>query len=304
MYMSFSLTLTAMQFPDAVSQADSEWQACGSTIYTSLPPIEDVSMATNLKLLCPFHVAQAFTDHNLTIDREKGIHRWGSVVRAKLVAYEKSPFSGVFKTGVDNAIMRFSLAKPSTTTKCTPGFGMKYYIDNHEPINMLAMYRLDGQESFNIFENKFTNVLPKPAGDPKLKVLNVSFKAGLKIAGFTKGNPLELDSSEMASIDQFGNTVENSDVVVPFELIFAPTKEAKALLDGITHDDDFRVMLEGKGFADGQGIRLYKVYARESEGKDPIRIGHIETTSPFINSSYADENLYFRHPNVKTLDKQ
>ena len=67
-------------------------------------------------------------------------------------------YTGIF-SGASKGVARFSLAKepapPALNT--APGMGLKFLRDGVDSANLVAMFGVDGQESWNFFKNDFTN---------------------------------------------------------------------------------------------------------------------------------------------------
>ena len=58
---------------------------------------------------------------------------------------------------------RLSLALEPDTEKLNtaPGMGLKFLRDGVDSANLVAMYSVDGQESWNFFKNDFSNHIPE-----------------------------------------------------------------------------------------------------------------------------------------------
>jgi hypothetical protein len=122
-----------------------------------------------------------------------------------------------------------------------------------------------------------------------LTPLGWSFAAGYKLFSGREGDPKSLTIDHFADVTGDGRVVNNPRQ--PYSLLFAATKEAKALLAKITPTDDFRHLLEGKG----NNMVLYRVYARKHFDSVPTLVGQIVTRTHFVASRFGDENLFFRH---------
>ena len=52
--------------------------------------------------------------------------------------------------------------EPDTSKLNTaPGMGLKFLRDGMDSANLVAMYSVDGQESWNFFKNDFSNHIPR-----------------------------------------------------------------------------------------------------------------------------------------------
>ena len=104
-------------------------------------------------------------------------------------------------------IGRLSLAKEPVTSKSTPegahdnfapGIALKCFRSGKDSANMIAMYSVEGQKSWNFFKNNFTNHIPEEANTFMMK----------KVAEtFSKATPYvaTLGTTKAASIDEDGN---------------------------------------------------------------------------------------------------
>ena len=51
--------------------------------------------------------------------------------------------------------------EPDTgTVRTAPGMGLKFLRDGMDSANLLAMFAVEGQESWNFFKNDFSNHIP------------------------------------------------------------------------------------------------------------------------------------------------
>merc|ERR1719228_1602409 len=88
--------------------------------------------------------------------RNKYIHTVGTVGQVEWRNLGDHPYTGIFE-GATQGIVRFSLAKePSNTSNSTaPGMGLKFLRDGKDSANLVAMYSVNGQDSWNFFKNDF-----------------------------------------------------------------------------------------------------------------------------------------------------
>ena len=73
------------------------------------------------------------------------------------------PYTGVFR-GAEHCVIRMSLTtEPDPRVKKTsPGFGLKCLRDGVDSGNLVAMFSVSGQESWNFFLKNFSNHVSKP----------------------------------------------------------------------------------------------------------------------------------------------
>ena len=81
-----------------------------------------------------------------------------------------SPFTGLFESGADYGLIRLSLASKPSSTHMTPGFGLKFLRDGIDSANLVAMYRVAGQDNWNFFANDFSNHIPGETASTLLKL--------------------------------------------------------------------------------------------------------------------------------------
>ena len=97
--------------------------------------------------------------------RQKYIHTVGAVGKVEWVDMGGHPYTGIFQ-GASQGIARLSLAQePSPDALNTaPGMGLKFLRDGVDSANLVAMFDVAGQESWNFFENIFTAHIPEVSG--------------------------------------------------------------------------------------------------------------------------------------------
>ena len=128
--------------------------------------------------------------------REKFIHSVGVVATAEWRSLGSHGYTGVF-TGSQHVIIRMSLASQPDPQqlKTTPGIALKFLRDGVDSGNMVAMFSVDGQQSWNFFRNNFTNHIPS-FQSPAL------FPLGAKFATATR-NIQQVGLSDMARYERW-----------------------------------------------------------------------------------------------------
>ena len=215
--------------------------------------------------------------------RHKAIHSVGNVAKVKFVSSGANKFTGIFG-GADHGLVRLSVAagEPSPKTlNLKPGMGLKFLRDGVDSANLVAMFSVDGQESFNFFENSWNTIIP----DVKsilLKPVAIKFSSAtdfIQVCGL----------SDMASYDQTGASVDAP--VFPFKLRFEPSGEVEFPSDKYY---DYRDQLS----TIQAGTKLFKIYALDAPedlGGQETYIGDLVTDSEMTTSNWGDEHLFFRH---------
>lgn len=109
-------------------------------------------------------------------ERKKLIHTVGCVSKVQLTSNGEHPFTGAFSKGTDTAMLRISMAaKPDPKTKNTiPGMGLKFFRDGIDSASMVAMYGVEGQDTWNIFANDWSNHIAESTELP-LEILATHF---------------------------------------------------------------------------------------------------------------------------------
>merc|ERR1711953_465071 len=205
--------------------------------------------------------------------RIKYIHTVGAVGQVQWVDRGGHSYSGIF-TGATKGIVRFSLAKePSPPALNTaPGMGLKFLRDGMDSANLVAMYSVDGQESWNFFKNDFVNHVP-PGG---LALLPLEQKFS-EATNFVQ----QVGLSEFSKYGENGQ--EAADVLFPFMLTFKPTGEI-SFPDEYVNDwlEDLKSI--------PVGTTLYNIYAQdvpEELGGTQTHIGDLVLTSEMTTSLWG-----------------
>ncbi|MBF0312684.1 MAG: hypothetical protein HQK52_04670 [Oligoflexia bacterium] len=252
---------------------DSKWQ--------TLPAFNDNSWNSILKnISAMIHLNQSFdhTSDEMPVGRVKFIHTFGTVVQFSFISSNDHPFTGIYKEG-GIGLARLSLAAAPTSVGYTPGIALKFLIDGRPSQNVIAMYRLEGQQdNWNYFEYPFSNKIPEPT--------TWTLWALGKIFELVRNPATDLPVSHLASLSQQGISVDAA--VAPEQLFFQPSLEVRHRI-APTSREDIRLSLA----TIPAGTSLYDVYG-QYQGKSYF-IGKIVTDSEFIASSYGDKNLFFQH---------
>eukprot|EP00347_Sterkiella_histriomuscorum_P015747 403355834 len=224
--------------------------------------------------------------------RSKYIHTVGNTATCKWTPVSNSEgYTGIFKSGSDHGIIRLSAAKQPdyTKTKATealdnfmPGFGLKFLRDGVSSGNLVAMYGVDGAESWNFFKMDFSNHIPDPISTPQ-KILGKKFATGTPFIQY-------VGLSDIATYDQHGVKTDNPKF--PFQLVFVPT-----LRDN--YSDDFSEIYQSHLDKVPQGTLLYKVYAHAEPDAPRVHIADLSITSKLMRSNFGDKYLFFKHQDMQ-----
>lgn len=208
--------------------------------------------------------------------RLKLIHSVGAIAKVKFHSNKNHSYTGIFE-GADYGYARLSAAiEPDTKVQSlAPGMGLKFLRDGIDSGNMVAMYSVDGQPTWNFFANDFTNHIPD-ADTAQTKLLSSHF------ASFTQWIT-EVGLSDMAKYDQNGKDY-GSNLNFPFSLRFHPTGK-------IMFPDEYVTDFTNQLMTIPTGSTLYQVFALDKPtqlGGKEIHIGDLVTESEFTTSVWGD----------------
>ena len=294
------------------SKQDLLWTEIKKTKHSVLPDYAKIQFWT------PFQIANQKLSQKMNYHSDivptspkkwiKHLHRRGSVAKIKFIPVNTN-FTGVFK-GAECGFLRLSLTYKPLEKKgflsergFAPGLALKLFRDQKPSANISALYSLSGQEqNYNFFENALSNIVP--IGDSYgEQLIHTIFSRVTKY-------PEQLSASDFSKIDQFGLNVKEPKS--PKQIFFVPTAEIRKKYSKKKHDprEDFLKIPSGntvyKVYAVSESIEknfnyyYYKAEDRKIFLKKENReqIGSIVTTSDFINSSFGDDKLFFKHEKV------
>lgn len=215
--------------------------------------------------------------------RNKDIHSLGNVAKVKFAANGNGNFTGIFGASADYGFMRLSVAagEPNANTlNLKPGMGLKFLRDGVDSANLVSMYSVDGQPSFNFFENDWTTIIPTAS----LALYPVAAKF------YTATKYVQVCGlSDFASYDQAGNAV--AEPVFPYKIRFEPTGEIEFPSDVYTnYREQLATIPAGTNL-----FRLHAMSAPEEFGGEEIYIGDLITDSEMTTTNFGDEHFFVRH---------
>jgi hypothetical protein len=263
--------------------------------YDQLPPLTSPGIFDLLTLAPTNFSVKALTTEGDELEegRHKLIHALGAEARMRLLISPEvaGDYTGIFHSGAECVIGRFSLATKPTSTKSIPGLALKIFIDGDQPsLNLLLMHSLDPQLGQNYFSETFSNILPPPDGLPGRLVANF-FGRSAREFGAKDPNPGRLTLEHLAGKLPNGSRIPVP--IAPYQLLYKPTAQARALMQEPNEKEDFRLKLASLPV----GLVLYDIYTlAEGDSADNARIlGQLVLASPVVASRYGDEKLYFQH---------
>ncbi len=285
----------------ACQKADSMWNdKIVPSRYAQLPPLASPGIVDLLKLTSSSFSVKALTAEGDELEqgRRKLIHAFGAEARLRLVISPQAAggYTGIFRSGAECVIGRFSLASKPTTDTSIPALALKIFIGGDQPsVNLPLMHSVDGQTGHNFFAQTFSNILPPAIAFPK-RLLSSGFERSAVLFGAKDPNPGRLTLEHLAATLPDGNhriPAPNA----PYQLLFKPSAQAWALMQDASAADDFRIKLAGLPV----GHAVYDIYTL-AEG-DPAEnakfLGQLLLAAPLVSSRYGDGKLFFRHNMAK-----
>ncbi|CDW84335.1 UNKNOWN [Stylonychia lemnae] len=224
--------------------------------------------------------------------RSKYIHTVGNTAQVKYTPVSNSEgYTGIFASGADHGLIRLSAAKQFDKTKSTaaeaydnftPGFGLKFLRDGVPSGNLVAMYGVNGFDSWNFFKMDFSNHIPDAQG---LALTLVAKK-------FATATPFVqyVGLSDIATYDQHGKKTDSPKF--PFQLVFEPTLKNK-------FSDDFTEDFQDQLASIPANTLLYKVYSLATPSSSKVHIGDLTIKSQLVRSYFGDRYLFFKHQDIQ-----
>lgn len=217
--------------------------------------------------------------------RQKFIHTVGVVGQVEWINRGGHSYTGVFE-GAKNAIIRLSFAREPDTSSLTtvPGLGLKILRDKMDSANLVAMFSVLGQQSWNYFKNDFKNHIP-PLASPENLAVGVKFSEATKFIQ-------QVGLSHWSTHKENGEAVSNP--VFPYCLRFHPTGD-------ISFSDTYVRPFTEDLMSIPSGSTLYEVWALDK----PTELGGVEAhiadlvlTSEVTTSLWGDQHLFFHHQDM------
>lgn len=284
----------------ACQKADSMWHdKIIPSRYEQLPPLSTPGIFDLLRLTMSSFSVKALTTEGDELEegRHKLIHAFGAEARLRLVISPEAAggYTGIFRSGAECVIGRFSLASKPTANTSIPALALKIFIGGDQPsVNLQLMHSVDGQVGHNFFEQTFSNILP-PAKTFSTRLLASGFERSAEQFGAKDPNPGRLTLEHLARTLPDGNSIAAPKT--PYQLLFKPTEQARALMQNAGAEDDFRLKLTGLPI--GQGIYDIYTLAEGDPAENASLLGQLVLAAPLVSSHYGDEKLYFRHNMAK-----
>jgi len=233
--------------------------------------------------------------------RKKIVHTVGAVGLAQWTVVPNSlNYTGIYASGCNNIIIRFSSAfRPGTTNSTdspnlAPALGLKFLRDGIPSANIFALGTLLGQTSYNFFLHDSSNHLPDIPSDSAFafKMIRDKFSQASNF-------PMMLGASHLSAYDQHGNKVSGN-VNFPYRLIFHPvTSYHSAYPDtypGVSYNDQLSATVKPGP--------IYEIYAINDPVDDSnltaaVQIATLSMTTTLTDSDFGDKHLFLQHPRLE-----
>jgi len=272
----------------AKEKADRLWSNCLDDS-TSAPWFSSLDQGVKLisEPMCPVFrtPGDELPDQGDGTTRAKVIHTVGTVGRVEWRDLGGHNYSGIFK-GAQHGLVRLSLALEPDTEKLNtaPGMGLKFLRDGVDSANLVAMYSVDGQESWNFFKNDFSNHIPDISFGKKATL-------GVKFATATR-NIRQVGISDWGKYGENGAETQNPSF--PYRLRFHPTGDISFPDTYVRPNTEDLVTIPS-------GSVLYQVFALDAPeklGGGEKRIADLVLTSEVVTSKWGDQHLFIRHQDM------
>jgi hypothetical protein len=256
--------------------------------YQQLPPLQKIDVVGLFLTALRTKMERQWDE--APIHWKKAIHAHSSVAKIRFIASSDTPFTGLFK-GADFGLIRLSVTGDPTARGFAPGLGIKFFVDNMPSANFSALVSLEGQgDNYNFFANEFSNIVPV-VNRLGPRFINLIFRRVTRY-------PTKLALEALGRVTQMGEV--EAKPCSPLQVFLVPNPKVQFPAHP---PHDFREDLA----TIAPETCLFSVYAPDPEGVEVSTIdtshyrqtarliGHIETTSEFVASSYGDSRLFFRH---------
>lgn len=211
--------------------------------------------------------------------REKYIHSVGTVAPFRWEVVGKPRYSGIFATGAEYGLIRFSSAGPPGSSGFGPGAGVKILRDGRPSANFMAMPSLDPQkcEDKNFFLKDFNSHVPH-TDSTAVNVLGKKF----------------FQVSKCIQMVGLSDLADVGSSAFPFKLTLRPA-------GGIRVEcpcDDYAQCLANIGTLKA-GEQVFDILATEKPGAEPEFIGKLVLTGLPLTGKFGDQALFFKHQRME-----
>lgn len=223
--------------------------------------------------------------------RNKVNHRQGVVGQIEWISTGDHPYTGIFESGSETAIIRLSETQllTETSTGLLPSLAIKFLADGKKSANIVAMPSFDASTSWDFFHAPMSNRVT-PFSDTQTIQQETIQKKLIEGTSF----PFDMGISDVALWNQDGTEIGWDVAVSPYKLEFRSDihfpdekDENEMFYDQLMSIDEGTILLEAWAY-DGP----------ESEGHVASKIADIKLTSELMTSLFGDERLHFQHQRI------
>lgn len=287
-YLTLLFSLNGYDLPEdyqnmsAMEKQSQQWDLISKSAYDKLP-VKGVSFGDVLKLFQVNYLKTSIshTSDEMPQSRRRIIHTYGSCAMVTFVPAEETPYTGLFNSTVPG-IIRASVVTYDVNN-LMPGIALKFYIDGHASLNVVALHSIDGQgKDYNFFANPFSNIIPPSKSAFMRSVLNFFTKAAKLFTA--DGSAMKVSLSPLGKVDVSGAVVDSP--ASPERVYFYPSE---FVMQDSSDNRDFRIKLGELS----EGVKLFDVFAETESGL--LLIGKVNLESKFTASVYGDNRIFFQH---------
>lgn len=267
---------------------DALWKRVEQSEYSKLPPLDvplghpvsAVFVLLRILVDCIFRnttVFKPFTDRDdVRPERAKLFHTFGTVAKARFIPVANAKYDGIFQSGA-LCLVRLSLG--TDTQNYAPGVAVKFFVDNKQSVNVVAVPSLDTQTSQDFFVRApKTSFLPAVGSAKALEdTLGCVSKS-------RNTNTRKVSVAALGRVQSDGTEIPNGRA--PDVLTFCNPGRHLA-----PDTQDFRA---GIGAVCQPGDVLYEVWG------DNSKLGELKLDTGFKASAFGDRELSFHHERSPT----
>ena len=95
--------------------------------------------------------------------RNKLVHQQGLVAKAEFIPATGHPYTGIYASGAQNVIVRFSetdVVGDTFSNSANPSIALKFLRNSQESANTFGMVSFEGTNTWDFLANDFTSQLP------------------------------------------------------------------------------------------------------------------------------------------------
>lgn len=227
--------------------------------------------------------------------RLKTTHTQGLHAKIEWIPIPGQPFSGIYESGSDTAIIRLSEATNLTEESegLTPSVAIKFLVDNRWSVNLFGMASFmpnEGLEAWDFFGMPLKSAVK--AFDPEDQDIETKTKLKKIIEGST--TPFATAIGEAAFLNNEGQRIHRKTVNVPYEVSYTSNYHTHYTVNGnkVSWLDQLRDNIK-----DGDTIMEAWAWTGPPDlpGSEHVHIANIVLKTDLYTSVFGDNRLFFQH---------